>query len=520
MKITFAVLFLCHYIVVSQQVSTPEDDYYWAGVVEFSFVEKWSGNVSAEENTANNLDKYLEIIRSVEAQPVDIIVFPEYTLNSIESSSRLPDPEKGIAPCDDLQYAPIVRDLSCVANATQKYLVVNMVEMVPCDNLRTCLREDSSEFFNTNVVFDRSGVVIARYRKFNLYGEAGISVTPAAEMVTFDTDFGVTFGTIICHDLIFDLPALGLIRHGITDIIFPTMWFSQLPFLTAAQIQQGWAYKNNVNFLAAGASNPGVSSTGTGIFAGKRGRIVTVMNHQDDVKLYVAAVPKVNRPQAVIKRQPVVKDPVGMKDLMLKRDQIDHYAASDLPLRNNPYYSATVCQNELCCDFTLNYTYYYPSTTQDFYRYKLLVNDGHDSKGRIACAIVACTNETLETCGSRFEDPSSVVPAIQFNFIDISGRFPGGENVFMVPNGVDTSVLPLEVEEFEYSEHLYVQDGNQTLQIRQQLMLPRSDLLTFGIWGRKFDNEDYRDSSDDGATSTTVSILTMLFALIATVLTK
>lgn len=72
---------------------------------------------------------------------------------------------------------------------------------------------------------------------------------------------------------------------------------------------------------------------------------------------------------------------------------------------------------------------------------------------------MACSNETLETCGSRFEDPSRVVPAIQFNNIDISGRFPGGENVFMVPNGVDTSVLPLEVEEFEYTEHLYVQDG-------------------------------------------------------------
>jgi pantetheine hydrolase len=45
----------------------------------------------------------------------------------------------------------------------------------------------------------------------------------------------------------------------------------------AIQIQQSWAYKNNVNFLSSGANHPEVGSTGTGIFAGKYGGLVSFM---------------------------------------------------------------------------------------------------------------------------------------------------------------------------------------------------------------------------------------------------
>lgn len=49
----------------------------------------------------------------------------------------------------------------------------------------------------------------------------------------FDTDFNVTFGHFICFDLLFKTPATDLVLdHGIENIIFPTMWYSELPFLT------------------------------------------------------------------------------------------------------------------------------------------------------------------------------------------------------------------------------------------------------------------------------------------------
>lgn len=260
------------------------DSHYWAGVVEFSSKEKWSVIGSSHNNTMHNLEKYKEIINSTDAYPVDIMVFPEGTLNSIDTASFVPNPEDNIFACSDLDYEPVVRDLSCYARSFQKYLVINLIEKAPCPEAgdqRPCAR-DGLYRFNTNVVFDRNGVVIARYRKFNLFSEPGINTTVNAELVKFKTDFGVTFGTFICFDLMFDKPALQLVQSGVTDIAFSTMWFSELPFLTAVQIQQGWAFENNVNLLAAGANYPKVGSTGTGVYAGKRGRIVSIMSHTAD----------------------------------------------------------------------------------------------------------------------------------------------------------------------------------------------------------------------------------------------
>lgn len=71
------------------------------------------------------------------------------------------------------------------------------------------------------------------------------------------------------------------------------MWYSQLPFLTAVQVQQNWAFLNNVNLLGSGANNPTVGSTGTGIFAGRKGSLISVMEGTNETKLYTAIVPKI-----------------------------------------------------------------------------------------------------------------------------------------------------------------------------------------------------------------------------------
>lgn len=72
-----------------------------------------------------------------------------------------------------------------------------------------------------------------RYRKFNLFSELGFNHTNLAELCTFDTDFGVRFGMFICFDIMFQDPAVRLVREsGVKDIIFSAAWFSELPLLT------------------------------------------------------------------------------------------------------------------------------------------------------------------------------------------------------------------------------------------------------------------------------------------------
>lgn len=270
---------------------------------------------------------------------LDIIVFPEMTLNNIETAVEISEPEYKISPCDSLLFPVnnLVKQISCAAKAHQRYVVVNMVTYAPCPDTEMLVNKDPRicsekigtidvSYYNTNVVFDRNGTIISRYRKFNLFGE-DVSKPFKPMMTSFDTDFGVKFGHFICFDLMFRYPALELVRAGITDIVFPTMWFSELPFLTAVQAQQHWAYSNNVNFLAAGANNPARGSTGTGIFAGRKGSLISVMEGSNESNLYTATVPKRGLGDGVAITQNAVRyTKQQMAPLTLKRDQLDKYS--------------------------------------------------------------------------------------------------------------------------------------------------------------------------------------------------
>ena len=268
---------------------------------------------------------------------LDIIVFPEMTLNGMETAVETPEPDDKLSPCINENYTEgnLVKLISCSARTYQRYVVVDIVTKTPCPDIemttngdkRKCTdREDKMSYYNTNVVFDRNGTLISRYRKFNLFGE-DVDKPFKPSMVSFDTDFGVKFGHFICFDLMFRYPALELVRNeNITDIVFTTMWFSELPFLTAVQVQQNWAFSNNVNLLAAGANNPSVGSTGTGIFAARKGSLISVMEGTSKTNLYTATVPKRRLGDNIPITQNSIKRPrAEVASLKLKRDQLDVY---------------------------------------------------------------------------------------------------------------------------------------------------------------------------------------------------
>lgn len=134
-------------------------------------------------------------------ETLDIIVFPEMTLNQMQTAVEIPEPRDEVSPCDSVDYPEenLVKKISCSAKAYQRYVVVGVVTKVACpdedmiaqNDPRNCTdRPDTMSYYNTNVVFDRNGTVISRYRKFNLYGEE------------VDKPFGVTFGHFICFDIL------------------------------------------------------------------------------------------------------------------------------------------------------------------------------------------------------------------------------------------------------------------------------------------------------------------------------
>lgn len=194
--------------------------------------------VNSSQQLADHLEGYINILESAEAADTDIIVFPEGTLNNQFHLTYVPSEQDKVVPClsnPDNQYADFFVKLSCTARKVRKYLVINLTEKENCpssvDDPRPCA-SNNLNIYNTNVVFDREGRVISRYRKVHVYVE-NKNTTLEPEFAIFDTDFGVRFGHFICFDMLFYTPAQELVdRFGLTDLIFTSLFYSELPFLT------------------------------------------------------------------------------------------------------------------------------------------------------------------------------------------------------------------------------------------------------------------------------------------------
>jgi pantetheine hydrolase len=99
------------------------------------------------------------------------------------------------------------------------------------------------------------------------------------------------------------------------------------------------------------------------------------------------------------------------------------------------------------------------------------------------CYIVACTGAQVSSCGYRFPKTTGVKDVVTFQEISISGIFPYWPNDFYIPNGVDTSIMPLNPSEFSYFNRDH---GSSEKSIGIKMTKRRSNLLSFGITGRRF----------------------------------
>lgn len=218
------------------QRSTKDDPDYIIAVVEFT---PELPTVDWQLRTELHFENYSRIVAEAAEVGVDILIFPEYTLNNVAFPFEIPNPVEEVNPClHPERFDNLLIDLSCLARENEIYLCINLSESEECTEELQQARNDSRSCsslgitrYNTNVVFDRNGTVIGRYRKFNLFREGGINTTQIAELSTFETDFGVTFGNIICFDVLFFEPAMKLVQRGIKNFIFSAMWTSELPFL-------------------------------------------------------------------------------------------------------------------------------------------------------------------------------------------------------------------------------------------------------------------------------------------------
>ena len=67
-----------------------------------------------------------------------------------------------------------------------------------------CRHGDGYNLYNANLVFDRSGGLVAKYWKQNLFLEPVFDVPAEKVFTSFTSDFGVNFGTFTCFDALWD----------------------------------------------------------------------------------------------------------------------------------------------------------------------------------------------------------------------------------------------------------------------------------------------------------------------------
>lgn len=424
-------------VAISTAIQTPaSEDFYNAAVVEYHPVK---GNGS-EDTLLKNTEQFVKIIVEA-AKTADIVVFPEASLLHGDKSLfvKVPYSNESKAPADDETLHPALRELSWAARNNSIYVVINIHEKYESHN--------NTLLYNTNVVFDRNGSIIARYRKYNLFSEVRyLNITTTPERIFFDTDFGVRFGTFTCFDILFKDPTLMLKDYNVTDYVFTTWWFSELPHLTAIQEQAGWSYVTDSNLLASGGNDMRVGSSGSGIYAGKKGPIVYLQTNKDGVALLTAKIYKKGRngtSSGSIKFITEIIRDVGTQEtnttLKMKtepslRDYNTFHLTPDFNnIKKDDYFIKSnfskniiiekeLCQGSFCCYFSINMTIFYKNNTGKLaeelrkpdrfhnYEYKLATFngvrsfDGFANGGIQVCSIIPCLNKNQSSCGKTTID--------------------------------------------------------------------------------------------------------------------
>ncbi|XP_067012777.2 vanin-like protein 2 [Anabrus simplex] len=527
-------------IPATLQLSTPDDDSYIAAVVEYAAV----GDKATEKPldiVRQNWHKYKKIIKQAARQNADIIVFPEVGLTGMglpanRSSLRewlvqVPDPTAREVPCTSSSsyVSEVLRNASCAAREHRLYVVINLSEECPCPSEDPTCPTDGIFIYNTNVVFDRNGTVIARYRKFNLFVEPSFNVTPTAELSTFDTDFGVRFGTFICFDLLFQAPALQLVEKlGITDFVYPTAWFSELPYLTAAETQAAWAYALDVNLLASGFNNPPNGNAGSGIYSGRLGPLDVTMPLAQSIKMLIHTVPKkparipISISENSLNRSSQFTDFSGsvplsevptstIGSLRFFQDDFRQYKTVllDTDIENNSGNSTRhtdidLCHAEFCCHFEIT-TDTNPEVQGERdscdrehcggYYYRLGVFNGVRGFAGIrlagiqVCGIIPCTKKNdITTCGLAKHSSFRPVNVI-FKSIRISGDKFQRHSSLQMPTTLTATVLPLPSSTYEFNVKEAQEDDKNEVELHTKEDV--NALIGLALYGRVYDRDGY-----------------------------
>ncbi|XP_036271266.1 vascular non-inflammatory molecule 2 [Pipistrellus kuhlii] len=378
-----------------------------------------------------NIDILERAIQQAAAQGAQIIVTPEDALYGWKFTREtifpyledIQDPRVAWIPCQDPHRfgdTPVQARLSCLAKNNSIYVLANIGDKKPCNSHKSTCPPNGYYQYNTNVVYDAKGQLVARYHKYNLYSEPQFDAPENPELVTFNTAFG-KFGIFTCFDILFHDPAVTLVKDLQVDtILFPTAWINVLPLLTAIEFHSAWAMGMRVNLLAANIHHVQQNMTGSGIYAPDSPKIFHYDMKTSEGKLLLWELNSHPRnspdyPAAVdwsayattIKPFPVQKNTFSG---FMSRDEFNF-----TELFENAG-NLSVCHKDLCCHLS------YRMLRKGNEVYVLGAFTGLHGRRRReywqVCTMLKCKTTNVTTCGQPVETALT-----RFDVFSLSGTF-------------------------------------------------------------------------------------------------
>eukprot|EP01132_Coremiostelium_polycephalum_P002228 gene2228-2746_t len=476
------------------------DDYYIGSVVEYSPIPYPFENITSENAiiymmlNIKNLQSFVEIAASKGAQ---IVVLPEYGIlgdhfftrdEALLFLEQIPEPSKKpktqIVPCGNYLFndRPILQSLSCMALLNNIHVVANMGDVVPCNRTVPGCPGDQRFHYNTEIAFSNTGAILARYHKTHLYEEPLFDQPLVHETVTFKSNFGVTFGMMICFDILHAQPQTDLLeKAGIQHLVYSSFWVN-MQFAYARSVQQSWSYTAGANILA---SNIGISggSSGSGIYS--NGEILaSVINPttEPNSQIAIAKIPKdplKDNTQQHRRRRPMIHNNTTLiptdttipstnktsvkNRIPFQKQQLVEQLQSEIqsgapeinatitPFYTQPYSIQTVVaeNNGLTCKFT--YQINDVSQGQQLYiltSYKGIARDFFNAQ---VCFVSICPDNQLENCSqlsfssntlfnsffmeSNIDDEYHIVPTVTSHpFRNNLQTYNGDDNNLSLPH--------------------------------------------------------------------------------------
>lgn len=259
----------------------------------------WEPKETAKWTQLRNIIRAEALISEAAAQGAQLVVLPEDYVSSgagllpytdAENRTRhvlhlysetLPLPGPSSLCTEGKSETPVLDRLACAAIKYNVLLVTGMGSTGPCVNRPDpftglpypCNRTSNTSWFNTIVALGHDGALLASYQKRHLarsWDSASISEVWAeqdrTQVVSFESHFGVKFGMFICNDINFGGPARKLLKEGITDFIFPTLWINSVSWAHSLGVQDSFSRAYQVNLIAANQDWYGQYSSGSGIW--------------------------------------------------------------------------------------------------------------------------------------------------------------------------------------------------------------------------------------------------------------